>query len=144
MALKMQLLVPFMNNQPMNNQSTPERKMGVLAAEKRRHPRYTVEFPLDYSRIEGKETYGGIVANASEGGLLVYLPQRMEMGTVLKIEILYVKGLEFNTIKAVAKVVWSDLESRESWGEYRYGLQFLEIEEKDFARLLNLLKEIGK
>ncbi|MDI7258658.1 MAG: PilZ domain-containing protein [Thermodesulfobacteriota bacterium] len=118
--------------------------MGVLAVEKRRHPRYTVEFPLDYSRIEAKETYGGIVANASEGGLLVYLPQRMEMGTVLKIEILYVQGLEFNTIKAIAKVVWSDLAARESWGEYRYGLEFLEIEEKDFARLLNLLKEIGK
>jgi len=52
--------------------------------------------------------------------------------------------LEFNTIKAIAKVVWSDLASRESWGEYRYGLQFLEIEEEAFTRLLNLLKEVGK
>ncbi len=128
----------------MNKQSIPEKKLGVLAVEKRRHPRYTVEFPLDYSRVDGKETYGGIVANASEGGLLVYLPQRMEMGTVLKIEIIYVQELEFNTIKAIAKVVWSDLASRESWGEYRYGLQFLEIEEEAFTRLLNLLKEIGK
>ena len=128
----------------MNKQSIPEKKLGVLAVEKRRHPRYTVEFPLDYSRVDGKETYGGIVANASEGGLLVYLPQRMEMGTVLKIEIIYVQELEFNTIKAIAKVVWSDLASRESWGEYRYGLQFLEIEEEAFTRLLNLLKEVGK
>ena len=128
----------------MNKHSIPEKKLGVLAVEKRRHPRYTVEFPLDYSRVDGKETYGGIVANASEGGLLVYLPQRMEMGTVLKIEIIYVQELEFNTIKAIAKVVWSDLASRESWGEYRYGLQFLEIEEEAFTRLLNLLKEVGK
>jgi len=128
----------------MNKQSIPEKKLGVLAVEKRRHPRYTVEFPLDYSPVDGKGTYGGIVANASEGGLLVYLPQRMEMGTVLKIEIIYVQELEFNTIKAIAKVVWSDLASRESWGEYRYGLQFLEIEEEAFSRLLNLLKEIGK
>ena len=128
----------------MNNQPTHERKMGVLAVEKRRHPRYSVEFPLDYSRVEEKETYGGMVANVSEGGLLVYLPQRMEIGAVLKIEILYVQGLEFSTIKAIAKIVWSDLAAKESWGEYRYGLQFLQIDEKDFTRLVNLLKEIGK
>jgi len=127
-----------------NSQMTTERKIGILAVEKRRYPRYTVEFPLDYARVEDKETYGGMVANVSEGGLLVYLPQRMEIGTVLKIEILYVQGLEFNTIKAIAKIVWSDLAAKESWGEYRYGLQFLHIEEKDFARLINLLKEIGK
>ncbi len=128
----------------MNNQTTTERKMGVLAVEKRRYPRYTAEFPLDYSRIDDKGTYGGMVANVSEGGLLVYLPQRMEIGAVLKIEILYVQGLEFNTIKAIAKIVWSDLAAKESYGEYRYGLQFLHIEEKEFDRLINLLKEIGK
>ncbi|MBM4349186.1 MAG: PilZ domain-containing protein [Deltaproteobacteria bacterium] len=128
----------------MNNQTTTERKMGILAVEKRRHPRYTAEFPMDYARIDDKGTYGGMVANVSEGGLLVYLPQRMEMGSVLKIEILYVQGLEFNTIKAVAKIVWSDLAAKESYGEYRYGLQFLHIEEKEFNRLINLLKEIGK
>src|SRR4030067_1586116 len=85
---------------------TPQNKMGVLAIEKRRHPRYSVELPLDYCRTNGKETYGGIVANASEGGLLVYLPERVEIGTLLKIEIFYVRGLELDTIKAVVKVVW--------------------------------------
>lgn len=143
MALKMHYslskLESFMNQQPHI-----ERKMGILAVEKRRHPRYSVEFPLDYSRIEEKEIYGGMVANVSEGGLLVYLPQRMEIGAVLKIEILYLQGLEFNTIKAIAKIVWSDLAAKESWGEYRYGLQFLQIDETDFARLINLLKEVGK
>ncbi len=128
----------------MNSQTTTEKKMGIFAVEKRKYPRYTVEFPLDYARIEDKGTYGGMVANVSEGGLLAYLPQRLEIGEVLKIEILYVQGLEFNTIKAVAKIVWSDLAAKESYGEYRYGLQFLHIEEKEYHRLLNLLKEIGK
>jgi c-di-GMP-binding flagellar brake protein YcgR len=118
--------------------------MGVLAVEKRRHPRFSVELPLDYSRFDKKETFGGIVANASEGGILVYLPERMEIGALLKIEIFYVRGLELDTIKTIAKVVWSDLAAKESWGEYRYGLQFQSIDEKDFTRLLTLLKEIGK
>lgn len=144
MALKMHNPLIYMNNQTNKYNPIPLKKMGVFTVERRKHPRYIVEFPLDYSQIDGKEIYGGIVANASEGGLLVYLPQRMEIGVLLKIEIFYVQGLEFNTIKAMAKIVWSDFASKESFGEYRYGLQFLNIDEKDYARLLNLLKEIGQ
>jgi c-di-GMP-binding flagellar brake protein YcgR len=127
-----------------NSQSSPQTKMGVLAIEKRKHPRFSVELPLDYSRVNGKETLGGMVANASEGGLLVYLPERVELGTLIKIEIFYVRGLELDTIKAVGKVVWCDLAARESWGEHRYGLQFESIDEKDFNRLTMLLREVGK
>jgi len=123
--------------------STSQTRMGVLSVEKRKYPRFSVELPLNYSRAEGKETLGGMVANASEGGLLVYLPERMEIGALLKIEIFYVRGLELDTIKAVAKVVWCDLAARESWGEHRYGLQFQYIDQKDFSRLTTLLKEVG-
>jgi len=126
-----------------NNPSTSKTKMGVLSIEKRKYPRFSVELPLNYSRAEGKENLGGMVANASEGGLLVYLPERMEIGAFLKIEIFYVRGLELDTIKAVAKVVWCDLAARESWGEHRYGLQFQYIDQKDLSRLTTLLKEVG-
>ncbi len=127
-----------------SNRSTTQTKMGVLAIEKRKYPRFSVELPLDYSRVNEKEILGGMVANASEGGLLVYLPEKIEIGVSLKIEIFYVKGLELDTIKAVAKVVWCDLAARESWGEHRYGLQFQSIDEKDFGRLTTVLKEVGK
>jgi c-di-GMP-binding flagellar brake protein YcgR len=126
-----------------NNPSTSQTKMGVLSIEKRKYPRFSVELPLNYSRAEGKDTLGGMVANASEGGLLVYLPERMEIGALLKIEIFYVRGLELDTIKAVAKVVWCDLAARESWGEHRYGLQFQYIDQKDLGRLTILLKDVG-
>ena len=128
---------------PLNDLSS-RKKVGILAIEKRKHPRYSVELPLDYIRARGRETYGGIVANASEGGLLVYLPEVMQIGDVLKIEIYYANGLELNSIKAVAKVVWYDMAAKESWGEHRYGLQFLSIEEKDLERLRNLLRGVGK
>ena len=127
-----------------SNTSTSPTKMGVLSIEKRKYPRFSIELPLNYSRAEGKETLGGMVANASEGGLLVYLPEKVEIGALLKIEIFYVKGLELDTIKAVAKVVWCDLAARESWGEHRYGLQFKYIDQKDFDQLTSLLKEVGK
>jgi hypothetical protein len=66
------------------NPSTSQTKLGVLAVDRRKHPRFSVELPLDYCRVEGQETYGGIVANASERGSR-HLPERMEMGAVLRL-----------------------------------------------------------
>ena len=125
-------------------QPTTAGKMGILAIERRKYPRFVVELPLDYTRAEVADIVGGIVANASEGGLLVYLPERLTIGTILQIQIFYVKDLEFNMLKAIAKVVWCDMAARESWGEYRYGLEFLSISEQEFSKLMMLLREVGK
>jgi len=133
-----------MKKMKANPQSPTAGKMGILAIERRKHPRFVVELPLDYTRTEATDIVGGIVANASEGGLLVYLPERLDIGTILQIQIFYVKDLEFNMLKAIAKVVWSDMGARESWGEYRYGLQFLSIGEQEFSKLMMLLREVGK
>jgi c-di-GMP-binding flagellar brake protein YcgR len=132
-----------MNKLRENSRSTLQSKMGILAVERRKHPRFSVELPLSYSRVDDKELFGGIVANASGGGILVYLPERMEIGAALKIEIFYLKGLELGRIETIAKVVWSDLANRGSPREHRYGLEFQYIDEKDYKRLLTLLKEIG-
>ncbi|MCJ7746646.1 MAG: PilZ domain-containing protein [Desulfobacterales bacterium] len=118
-------------------------KKGVVTIERRKHPRFNLELPLDYFRLEVKENYGGIVTNASELGILVYLPEKMEIGTTLSIEIFYAKGLELDSIKAIAKVVWADLAARKTWGEHRYGLQFQSIDKKNLNKLKNLFKEAG-
>lgn len=125
------------------NTTTLQTRLGVLAVERRKHPRYNVELPLSYSRVDDKELFGGMVTNASGGGILVYLPERMEIGAALRIEIFYLKGLELGTIQTVAKVVWSDLANKGSLGEHRYGLEFQYIDEKDHKRLVALLKELG-
>jgi hypothetical protein len=118
-------------------------KKGIVAIERRKHPRFNLELPLDYFRIENKENYGGIVANASEMGVLAYLPEKMEIGTVLSIEIFYAKGLELDSIKATAKVVWTDLPARKTWGEHRYGLQFQSVDKQNLSKLKNLFKELS-
>jgi c-di-GMP-binding flagellar brake protein YcgR len=118
-------------------------KEGIFIVERRKHPRFSLELPLDYS-IESVERYGGVAANGSHGGLLVYLPEAILLGTLLKIEILFVKGSELNSIKASAKVVWSDLPPKEIWGEYRYGLEFRSFQEGGLHKLKRLLKEVGE
>jgi len=122
----------------------PLSKKGVVAIERRKHPRFNLELPLDYFRIDDKENYGGIVANASELGILVYIPEKMEIGATLSTEIFYAKGLELDSIKAIAEVVWADLPARKTWGEHRYGLQFQSIDKQNLNKLKNLLKEVGK
>ena len=117
---------------------------GAFVVEQRKHPRVSVELPLDYSLVDGKESHGGIAANISEGGLLVYLPEALNRGTLLKIEILFVKGLELNSIKVVAKIVWSDLAAKSISGENRYGLEFQSFLEGDLDKLKRLLKEVGE
>ena len=120
------------------------RKKGVVAIEKRKRPRFNLELPLDYFRIDGDENYGGIVANASEMGVLAYLPERMEIGTTLSTEIFYVNDLKLDSIKAIGKVVWADTPARKTWGEYRYGLQFQSIDKQNLDKLKNLFKEVKK
>jgi len=127
------------------NNGKSQSQEGVLAIERRKHPRFSIEFPLDYSIVDGKTTYnGGLTVDASEGGLLVYLPERIEIGTLLKIEIFYVKGLSLETITTTVKVVWSDLASRENWRERRYGLQFQSIDEVNLHKFKTLLEEVAK
>ena len=121
---------------------SPHRK-GIVAIERRRHPRFNLELPLDYLRVDDKENYGGIVANASQVGVLVYLPEKMEIGTMLKTEIFYAKGLELDSIRAIGEVVWADLPARKTWGEHRYGLQFTSIDKGNLSKLRSLLKKMG-
>jgi len=124
------------------NNSKSQSPKGVLAIERRKQPRFSIEFPLDYSMVDGKTTHnGGLTADASEGGLLVYLPERIEIGTLLKIEIFYVNDLSLETITTTVKVVWSDLASRENWREWRYGLEFQSIDEVNLHKLKTLLEE---
>ena len=121
-----------------------EVRKGVFVIEKRRDPRYNVELPLDYSPINKKEDYHGTIADVNEGGILVYLPERLEIGDLFKIRIFFSKDLELNTIQAIAKVVWADSAARKSTGDFRYGLQLQSFFKGDLPKFIGLIKEVGK
>ena len=96
------------------------------------------------NREDDEEIYSGMTANVSEGGVLVYLPQAIAIGALLKTEILSIGGLELNMIKAIAKVVWSDLAANAGWGKYRCGLEFQSFQKGDLHKLKILLKRWKK
>jgi hypothetical protein len=115
-----------------------------LVKEQRESPRFHFKLPVSYSRTANKERYGGIVGNASEGGILIHLPEKLDAGEVLKIEILFAEGWELKTVQGAAKIVWSDLAIRKSGKVHRYGLQFQLFNKRNLQKLRILLKEASQ
>ena len=133
----------FLTTVRSKKEKDPSRlQKGFFIVEKRENPRFNVELPFGYSIADIEEPRAGILADACEGGLLAYLRRKVDIGTLLKIEIFYAKGFRLDTIKGIAEVVWSDLAAKESFGEYRYGLQFQSFQEGDIDKLRLLLKRV--
>jgi hypothetical protein len=53
-------------------------RYGTVNFEKRKYPRFNLDLPVEYGRTDLFVKHGRAV-NASEGGLLLYLPEQMEI-----------------------------------------------------------------
>jgi excisionase family DNA binding protein len=106
--------------------------------ERRRHPRFPVDFPVDYTFVEDGKADVGSVANASEGGLMVLLNEMMELGTRMIVFVPFMLDSEATGIKAGCRVVWRDLEAASGGSRYQYGLQFTDISQDDVLKLRKL------
>ena len=111
---------------------------GIAILERRREPRLKVELPFDYSRIVEREDHGGTLADANEGGLQVYIPEKLQIGDLFKIRIFAPTNSEVETIQAIAKVVWANRTKGRS-GKYRYGLQLQSFYKGDLNKYKALL-----
>jgi len=81
----------------------------------RRHPRHAVDLPVECNRINSPISYAGRAINASEGGVMVYLFEKVEIGQHLKMMILIGSGSALDTIDMIAQVVWVDIGSSRLW-----------------------------
>jgi len=111
----------------------------TLATEKRKYPRINVDLPVKYSRANLFFRYGRAV-NASEGGLLVYLPEEMGIGQRLALKLFCHSRSEFNTLETFVQVVWKDIHLRKDWTwDYRTGVRFVDIPPEHMAEMKNFL-----
>ena len=107
--------------------------------EKRKCPRYYMDFPLDYRVSDSSDAYGGLVVDGSETGLRIHSVKPMPIGTRLNIAVIFPKGFQMTNFEVVAQIVWKDLYLRENWSGYQYGVKFIQIEEEDVQELRQLL-----
>ena len=110
---------------------------GTLNFEKRTYPRFSVDLPVEYTRKDLVVKQGRVI-NASEGGLLVYFPEQMEIGQHLRLKLFFTSGSESNMMEIVNQVVWMDVQMMKDWkdwGDYRTGVKFVHITPEDLNEL---------
>jgi len=61
-------------------------RYGTVNFERRKYPRVGVDLPVEYSRT-GLSVEQGRAINASEGGLLLHLPEQMGVGHHLRLKL---------------------------------------------------------
>ena len=106
--------------------------------ERRRYPRFPVDLPVDFTLAENGLSSAGSVANASEGGLMVQLNEKVEIGSKMVIFVPFVLDSEAIGLKATCKVVWRDFGAIAGESRYKYGLEFTDIREEDAHKLKRL------
>jgi c-di-GMP-binding flagellar brake protein YcgR len=118
-------------------------RTGIVNLEKRKYPRFSVNLPVEYYQINSSISHTGRALNASEGGLLIYFPELMEIGQHLKLKLFFTSDSKMNTIETLAQVVWIDIYLSEGWGDYRTGVRFVDISQEDLERLKNFLRSLS-
>ena len=120
----------------MNQESTPP--FGAVNFERRKHPRLSINLPVEYWQINNSISHPGHTADISEGGLFLHLPEEIEIGQNLRIKLFFDSGLKLKTIEAMVQAVWKDFRlEKESY--YRLGVKFVDISAEALEELKNFL-----
>jgi hypothetical protein len=109
--------------------------------EKRKSPRFSMDFPLEYRVLNGPDAYGGLVVDGSEIGLRIHSVKNMPVGTRLTITVIFPKEFQMTNFEVVAEIIWKDTYLTRDWEGYQYGLKFVLIKEDDLQKLKRLLSE---
>ncbi len=123
-------------------------RFGVGDFERRKFPRFSMELPIEYLRTRSSIPASGRTGDISEGGLLVYLSERVEVGEYLRVKLFFTLISEsMNNMQILAEVAWVVLENLEAHGLvecYRCGLRFIDVKPKDLERLKVFLKSLAQ
>ena len=118
-------------------------RIGIVNFEKRKYPRFSIDLPIEYSQIDTPAGHSGRAANISEGGLLIYLPEKVEVGQHLKLKLFLTSLSGFRSIEVLAEVVWMD-QRGEGSGDYRCGVRFINISSENLTELKEFVRNLSK
>ena len=119
-------------------------RIGIINFEKRKHPRFNVDLPVEYTRVESTLRQTGRALNASEGGLLIYFPERMEIGQQLRVKLYFSTGSDLESVECLVEIVWVDIHLGESWGDHRSGVKFVDVSSDDLNKVRKFLKSLSQ
>jgi c-di-GMP-binding flagellar brake protein YcgR len=117
---------------------------GIVNFERRKYPRFNIDLPIEYSLMPSFANHPGRALNASEGGLLVYLSEKVEISQLLKLKLFFPSGSELNGVELIAEVVWMDIHLGKDWGDYRCGVRFVDISPESLNKLKRFLRNLSE
>jgi c-di-GMP-binding flagellar brake protein YcgR len=120
----------------------PGSRPGFVNFEMRRYPRYAIDLPIEYWRVNSPVGHTGRTVNASEGGLMLYLSDQVEIGHHLRLLVMIRSDANFETIQMLGQVVWMDIQWDGRGGDYRCGVKILEIAPEDLKRLRDYIQNL--
>jgi hypothetical protein len=117
-----------------------EPPFGFADFERRRHPRFPVDLPIEYWPINKSKSRPGRMIDVSEGGLLLHLSEPLEIGQTLGLNLFIDTGPDLDSIEALVRVevVWKDIYLGKD-GDFRIGVKFVDISAEDMDKLKNFL-----
>jgi c-di-GMP-binding flagellar brake protein YcgR len=117
-----------------------EPPFGLADFERRRHPRFPVDLPIEYWQINKSKSRPGRMIDVSEGGLLLHLSEPLEIGQTLGLNLFIDTGPDLDSIEALVRVevVWKDIYLGKD-GDFRIGVKFVDISAEDVDKLKNFL-----
>jgi c-di-GMP-binding flagellar brake protein YcgR len=115
----------------------------TVTSEKRKYPRFSADFPVKYSTTNSFFK-SARVDNASEGGLLVCLPEKMHIGQQLALKLIFLSRSGLDIVETVVQVIWMGIHLRKDWTwDYRTGVKFEDISPEDMTTLKNFLTRLA-
>ena len=115
---------------------------GSVNFERRKHPRFSIDLPVEYWKMDSSVSAISRTGDISEGGLLLYFPEQIEYGQVLRLKLFFQSGNELSRIEAKAEVVWKESPFEEG-GACRAGVKLVEISAEEMKKLRKFLVDLA-
>jgi len=125
----------------MPKEETTKPYFGTVNFERRKHSRFSINLPVEYWKIDRSISGLSRARNISEGGLLLYISEQIEVGQELNLKLFFTSDLEFKFIEARVQVAWTDF-CFEKERSSRVGLKFVEISDEDMKKLKVFLNNL--
>ena len=117
----------------------PKGRFGTANFERRKHPRWSIDLPVEYRPNGSCNTRPGRTGDLRKGGLLLYLPDEMEVGQCLWLKLYVGMGLKLKEIEATVQVVWKDFLGADKNEFRRVGVKIMHISPEEIDNPKNFL-----
>jgi c-di-GMP-binding flagellar brake protein YcgR len=115
---------------------------GAVNFEKRKHPRFSVDLLVEYYKLGSLLKHDGKATNASQGGLLVYFSEPLQIGQYLRLKLFLSSDSTLSAIETITEVAWTNMHLHEG-GNYRTGVKFLDTAPDDMSKLKNFFLSLS-